>query len=127
MRIRSCTDRGAIACARTAPMRRDREMMTAPKGPAQQHWYDAAQSTKLVESASAGDWAQPSPVAEWTARDIVQHLVEWSRGFLTGAGIDLPALEVEANRSPPGDSTSPTSKLSSTTPPGACSATRTPA
>lgn len=68
-----------------------------PSGPARQHASDAARFTELVESASAGDWARPSPVAEWAALDIVQHLVEWSRGFLTGAGIELPALDVEAD------------------------------
>ncbi|MBN6041987.1 TIGR03086 family metal-binding protein [Amycolatopsis sp. 195334CR] len=67
------------------------------KGPAQQHALDAARFTELVESASAGDWSRPSPVAEWTALDIVKHLVEWSRGFLTGAGIELPALDVAAD------------------------------
>jgi uncharacterized protein (TIGR03086 family) len=74
------------------------EMTSAPpKSPAQQHAYDAARFTELVASASAGDWARPSPVAEWTALDIVKHLVEWSRGFLKGARIELPALDVEAD------------------------------
>jgi uncharacterized protein (TIGR03086 family) len=73
------------------------EMTSAPKSPAERHAYDAARFTELVESASAGDWARPSPVAEWTALDIVKHLVEWSRGFLQGAGIELPALDVEAD------------------------------
>ncbi|SFB13912.1 TIGR03086 family protein [Amycolatopsis marina] len=72
-------------------------MPSASKSPAEQHAYDAAPFTELVESASAGDWARPSPVAEWTALDIVKHLVEWSRGFLQGAGIELPALDVEAD------------------------------
>ncbi|MGH8791896.1 MAG: TIGR03086 family metal-binding protein [Stackebrandtia sp.] len=72
-------------------------MTPAPKNPARQHAYDAARFAELVESASAGDWGRPSPVAEWTAVDIVKHLVEWSRGFLTGAGIELAALDVEAN------------------------------
>jgi uncharacterized protein (TIGR03086 family) len=72
-------------------------MTSTPESPAQRHAYDAARFTELVESASAGDWARPSPVAEWTALDIVKHLVEWSRGFLTGAGIELPALDVDAN------------------------------
>lgn len=71
-------------------------MTPAPTSPAQRHAYDAARITELVESASAGDWARPSPVAEWTALDIVKHLVEWSRGFLTGAGIKLGALDVDA-------------------------------
>lgn len=72
-------------------------MTHAPKSPAQRHAYDAARFTELAESASADDWARPSPVAEWTALDIVKHLIEWSRGFLKGAGIGLPALDVDAN------------------------------
>lgn len=71
--------------------------MTATDGPAQRHASDAARFTELVESASVGDWARPSPVAGWTALDVVGHLVEWSRGFLGGAGIELAALPVEAD------------------------------
>ncbi|WP_410643806.1 maleylpyruvate isomerase family mycothiol-dependent enzyme [Amycolatopsis sp. lyj-346] len=65
--------------------------------PARKHAADAARFTELVEPASDGDWARPSPVAEWTALDVVRHLVEWPRGFLRGAGIELPALAVEAD------------------------------
>jgi uncharacterized protein (TIGR03086 family) len=72
-------------------------MTSASDSAAQRHAHDAARFTELVESASADDWARPSPVAEWTALDIVEHLVEWSRGFLEGAGIELPALDVEAD------------------------------
>ncbi|MCT2585635.1 TIGR03086 family metal-binding protein [Actinophytocola gossypii] len=68
--------------------------MTAP---AERHARDAARFTELVESASPGDWSRPSPVADWTAVDIVRHLVEWPRGFLQGAGIELPALDVGAD------------------------------
>ena len=36
-------------------------------------------------------WEAPSPVEEWTARDVVRHLVEWFPSFLSaGTGIDLP-------------------------------------
>ncbi|WP_410573052.1 maleylpyruvate isomerase family mycothiol-dependent enzyme [Amycolatopsis sp. cmx-4-61] len=66
-------------------------------GPARRHAQDAARFTELTESASAGDWTRPSPVADWTALDVVRHLVEWPRAFLRGAGIDLPALAVEAD------------------------------
>jgi uncharacterized protein (TIGR03086 family) len=72
-------------------------MTSAPENPAQRHAHDAARFTELVESAPAGDWARPSPVEGWTARDIVKHLVGWSRGFLQGAGVNLPALDVEAD------------------------------
>ena len=72
-------------------------MTTAPERPAERHAHDAARFTELVESASTGDWARLSPVAQWTALDVVKHLVEWSRGFLEGAGIELPALDVDAD------------------------------
>jgi uncharacterized protein (TIGR03086 family) len=72
-------------------------MTSAPESPAQRHARDAARFTELVESASAADWARSCPVAEWTALDIVKHLVQWSRGFLTGADIELPVLDVEAD------------------------------
>ena len=42
-------------------------------------------------------WSVNPASASWTALDIVKHLVEWSRGFLKGAGIELPALDVDAD------------------------------
>ena len=37
-------------------------------------------------------WDVPSPVAEWTARDVVRHLTQWFPSFLAaGSGIQLPA------------------------------------
>lgn len=41
--------------------------------------------------ASTRDWEAPAPVAGWTARDVVDHLVTWFPGFLTAGGITLPA------------------------------------
>ena len=36
------------------------------------------------------DWAAPTPVAGWTARDVVEHLTTWFPAFLrTGTGIGL--------------------------------------
>jgi uncharacterized protein (TIGR03086 family) len=38
------------------------------------------------------DWTAPAPVAGWTARDVVRHLVEWFPGFLEGgSGVRLPS------------------------------------
>lgn len=68
-----------------------------PDDPAGRHAHDAARFTTLVDSARAEDWKRPSPVAEWTALDVVKHLIEWSRGFLKGAGIDLEPLDIEAD------------------------------
>ncbi|MEV0108715.1 TIGR03086 family metal-binding protein [Nocardia sp. NPDC050799] len=72
-------------------------MAAALTGPADRHASDAARFTELVESAGPGDWSRPSPVAEWTALDIVAHLVEWSRGLLGGADIDLSPLDVASD------------------------------
>lgn len=65
--------------------------------PAEQHQSDAARFTTIVASASPGDWSRPSPVAEWNARGVVEHLVEWLPGFLERADVTLPAVDVAAN------------------------------
>ena len=37
------------------------------------------------------DWTAPAPVADWTARDVVRHLVEWFPAFLaSGSDVRLP-------------------------------------
>ncbi|WP_425432617.1 TIGR03086 family protein [Glycomyces sambucus] len=51
----------------------------------------------MVESAAPEDWSRRSPVADWAAVDVVRHLVEWPRDFLKGAGIELEALDVDAD------------------------------
>src|SRR3954451_9622645 len=86
-----------MTASSTSCSRRDPEMTPALDSPAQRHAYDAARFTELVESASAGGSARCSPVAEWTALDIVKHLVEWSRGFLKSAGIELPVVDAEGD------------------------------
>jgi uncharacterized protein (TIGR03086 family) len=44
------------------------------------------------------DWQAPSPVAGWTARDVVRHLVDWLPAFLgSGAGVVLAAVDVDAD------------------------------
>jgi uncharacterized protein (TIGR03086 family) len=56
---------------------------------AERHRQIAAEFTARVEGAE--DWEAPAPVAGWTARDVVRHLVEWLPGFLSsGAGVTLP-------------------------------------
>jgi uncharacterized protein (TIGR03086 family) len=64
--------------------------MSPDDAPADLHREVAAGFTARVEGAR--DWDAPAPVAGWTARDVVRHLVEWFPGFLqSGAGITLPA------------------------------------
>ena len=52
----------------------------------------AGRFSALVEAVpDDATWNRQSPVPEWTARDVVRHLVEWFPGFLAGgSGITLP-------------------------------------
>lgn len=63
--------------------------------PAARHRRIAARFTRTVHGVK--DWEGPSPVAGWTARDVVRHLVEWFPPFLAaGTGIELtggPAVD----------------------------------
>ncbi|WP_028920928.1 TIGR03086 family metal-binding protein [Pseudonocardia acaciae] len=57
--------------------------------PSERHRQVAGPFTDRVLGTQ--DWDAPSPVAGWTARDVVRHLTEWFPGFLAaGAGIELP-------------------------------------
>jgi uncharacterized protein (TIGR03086 family) len=57
--------------------------------PAERHREIAAVFTDRVRGTKS--WDAPSPVAEWDARDVVRHLIEWFPAFLSsGAGIELP-------------------------------------
>ncbi|GAA0420583.1 hypothetical protein Acor_84570 [Acrocarpospora corrugata] len=57
--------------------------------PAERHRQIAGLFTERV--AGTPSWDVPSPVADWTARDVVRHLTDWSHGFLaSSAGVDLP-------------------------------------
>ena len=58
--------------------------------PAEQHAVDAARFAQIADAATAADWDRPSPVAGWTARDVVGHLVDWLPDFLERAEITLP-------------------------------------
>lgn len=63
--------------------------------PAERHRVVAAGFTEHV--VAAVDWDVPTPVSGWRARDIVDHLVSWSREFLAAAdralGGDPPGPE----------------------------------
>jgi uncharacterized protein (TIGR03086 family) len=65
--------------------------MTARLAPAQEHRYVAGRFAEIADSAAQEDWDGPSPVAEWSARDVVGHLIEWLPGFL---GRDLPEVDL---------------------------------
>ncbi|MEU7912465.1 TIGR03086 family metal-binding protein [Microbispora bryophytorum] len=57
--------------------------------PAERHRQVAGLFAERVRGTRC--WDAPSPVAGWTARDVVRHLTEWFPGFLdSGAGVELP-------------------------------------
>lgn len=57
--------------------------------PRERHRIYADRFTRVADGVT--DWDAPTPVAEWRARDVVDHLVTWFGGFLeTGTGIRLP-------------------------------------
>jgi uncharacterized protein (TIGR03086 family) len=66
--------------------------MIANQSPADEYREIAGRFTQLVEAVpDEATWQRPAPVPEWTARDVVRHLVEWFPGFLAGgAGVTLP-------------------------------------
>ncbi len=67
-----------------------------PTTPEQRHRVVSASFGDLV--AGVTDWSAPAPVPDWTARDVVGHLVEWSTGFLAAGGVTLePGPAVDAD------------------------------
>jgi uncharacterized protein (TIGR03086 family) len=60
--------------------------------PADEYREIAGRFTQLVAGvADDATWERRSPVPEWSARDVVRHLVEWFPAFLAdGAGVVLP-------------------------------------
>lgn len=71
--------------------------MMADMSAAEQHERDAARFAELADAAAPDDWDRPSPVAAWTARDVVGHLVEWLPAFLDRTGTSLPPVDVAAD------------------------------
>ena len=61
--------------------------MALPESPTERHREIAGAFADRV--AGTRDWAAPAPVAGWTARDVVGHLVGWFPGFLSAGGIVL--------------------------------------
>jgi len=54
---------------------------------AETHRQVAGTFTDRVEGVH--DWDAPAPVTGWVARDVVDHLVTWLPGFLSGGGVEL--------------------------------------
>lgn len=54
--------------------------------------------TALLDAVPAGRWGRPSPCEGWLARDVVRHLIETQRDFLTARGFDAgPPVDVDAD------------------------------
>jgi len=67
--------------------------MLSELSPAEEHRYVAGRFLAVAGAASSGDWDGPSPVREWTARDVVGHLIDWLPGLLSdSAGVELPEV-----------------------------------
>lgn len=58
--------------------------MSLPTGPAGRHRAVAGAFSDRVRGVH--DWDAPSPVAGWTARDVVGHLLDWFPPFLADGG-----------------------------------------
>ncbi|MCK0092600.1 maleylpyruvate isomerase family mycothiol-dependent enzyme [Rhodococcus sp. F64268] len=45
--------------------------------------------TALIGAVASGSWDRPSPCDGWTTRDVVAHIVDTQREFLTSRGLDV--------------------------------------
>jgi uncharacterized protein (TIGR03086 family) len=63
--------------------------MALGDSPAERHRHISRTFTDRVLGVRS--WDAPSPVAGWTARDVVRHLIDWTTTFVaSGTGIELP-------------------------------------
>jgi uncharacterized protein (TIGR03086 family) len=68
----------------------DPDVSLVAADPAERHRRIAGDLSDRVRGTT--DWSAPAPVAGWTARDVVRHLVDWFPGFLaTGCDVRLPS------------------------------------
>ncbi len=45
--------------------------------------------TAILDAVPAKKWINPSPCAGWSAQDVLRHMIETQREFLTGRDIDM--------------------------------------
>lgn len=65
--------------------------MTETTQTAQQTWIATADPFTAVVGRVT-DWTADSPCAGWTAADVLDHVIDTERDFLTGQGIELPII-----------------------------------
>lgn len=51
---------------------------------------NAARFTDLVARIDADGWSRPSPCEGWTAADVLEHVIDSQRDFLTRQGVAVP-------------------------------------
>jgi uncharacterized protein (TIGR03086 family) len=52
--------------------------------------------TEVIDAVPPEAWSRPSPCEDWTARDVVGHLIETQRSLLAEHGVDLgPAPDAD--------------------------------
>ncbi|NLD77940.1 MAG: maleylpyruvate isomerase family mycothiol-dependent enzyme [Acidimicrobiales bacterium] len=44
----------------------------------------------VISAAPSANWSSPSPCEDWTAADVVSHMIDTQREFLAGKGVALP-------------------------------------
>ena len=73
--------------------------MSIPSEPAAEHRSVASTFADRVGGAAPEAWGNPAPVPDWTALDVVRHLLDWFPAFLAG-GADVrlapgPSVDVD--------------------------------
>jgi uncharacterized protein (TIGR03086 family) len=54
--------------------------------------------TDVLDGVPQDSWSAPSPCPDWSARDVLAHLIDTQRAFLSGQGVELgPAPDVDAD------------------------------
>lgn len=85
----------------------DDRLSLEERSPADRYRLLAARFSAFVEQVPDDGWDAPSPCEEWTARDVVGHVVQSQRGYVEGTGEQLtpgpdpvqhPAAAWEATR-----------------------------
>jgi len=63
-----------------------------------QYEQACAPLTAVLDAVPAHHWSEPSPCQGWSARDVLRHMIDTQREFLTGQRIDLgepPDIEAD--------------------------------
>src|SRR4051812_38964664 len=56
------------------------------------------QSIEIVDAAGDDEWERPTPCAEWTLRELIEHMILENRGFAVAAGGETSERRVWTDR-----------------------------